>query len=313
MGAVGTSRAIAVASLVLASAGQQPAGNPEVYLARVPQDAAAAPASIAEVVNVSNNAGYDNQPGALPGGVGFLFASDRGGQQTDIYRYDLASQQVAQLTRTPEREYSPTVTPDGRGFSVVRVEADGTQRLWRFDLDGSNPRLLLQDIKPVGYHVWIDATHLALFVLGAAGQPATLQIADTTTGRAEVIESGIGRSMTIRPRRNTVAFISQPRGARRIVKEFDPRTRQVSPIVEAPTDDSQDCAWTPGGLLLMTSGTKIFAWSDGGAGWREFADVSAAGIGRLSRLTVMQEVPVRTASGAFTTHLILALVAEPAR
>ena len=40
------------------------------------------------------------------------------------------------VTNTPESEYSPTVTPDGAHISVIRVEADGTQRLWRFTLDG---------------------------------------------------------------------------------------------------------------------------------------------------------------------------------
>ena len=33
---------------------------------------------------------------------------------------------------TPENEYSPQPIPDDDGFSVVRVEADGDQRLWRF-------------------------------------------------------------------------------------------------------------------------------------------------------------------------------------
>ena len=48
---------------------------------------------------------------------------------SDIYRYDIASQAISQVTNTPEAEYSPTVTPDGRHISVIRVESDGTQRL----------------------------------------------------------------------------------------------------------------------------------------------------------------------------------------
>ena len=149
-------------------------------------------AGIESIVNISNNPGYDNQPSFLPDGSAILFSSNRDGKQTDIYRYDIATKTLTQLTKTPEAEYSPTVTPDKRTFSVIRVEADGTQRLWRFDLDGSNPRLVLENVKPVGYHVWLDATHLALFVLGS---PATLQVADTTTGTAEVVSTGIGRTL----------------------------------------------------------------------------------------------------------------------
>ena len=43
---------------------------------------------------------------------------------------------TTRVTNTPESEYSPTVTPDGAHISVIRVEADGTQRLWRFTIDG---------------------------------------------------------------------------------------------------------------------------------------------------------------------------------
>src|SRR3990172_9800581 len=159
-------------------------------------------------INISNSPGYDNQPSFLPDSSGVLFSSNRDGKQTDIYRYDITARKLTQITRNPEAEYSPIVTPDGKTFSVVRVEADLTQRLWRFNLDGSNPRLVLENVKPVGYHAWIDATHVALFVLGASGAPATLQIADTTTGTAETIESGIGRSVLARPRVGTATYIS---------------------------------------------------------------------------------------------------------
>ncbi len=174
----------------LAGAHQQPPIDSEVYLASWPGQGVA----ISAVTNISNDPEYDNQPSFTSDSRAVLFTSKRDGKQTDIYRYDIASKALTQLTHTPESEYSPLVTPDGKTFSVVRVEADGTQRLWRFDLDGSNPRLVLENVKPVGYHAWIDATHLALFVLGAQGQPATLQIADTMTGKAEIVATNIGRS-----------------------------------------------------------------------------------------------------------------------
>jgi hypothetical protein len=37
------------------------------------------------------------------------------------------------------------------------------------------------EIKPVGYHAWIDTDQLAIFVLG---QPATLQHARVSSGKA---------------------------------------------------------------------------------------------------------------------------------
>jgi dipeptidyl aminopeptidase/acylaminoacyl peptidase len=259
---------------------------------------------VGPLTNVSQNAGYDNQPSFLPDGRGLLFASDRDGTQTDIYRYDLASGQTTQLTHTAEREYSPLVTPDGRTFSVIRVEADGTQRLWRFDLDGTNPRLVLADVKPVGYHLWIDATHLALFVLG---QPNTLQLADTATGTATVIESGIGRSILRRPGAGTVSFISKPAGGGRwLVKQFDPVTRRVTTLIETADDNkSEDSAWDESGTLYMSSGTRLMSVRPGESAWRVAADLSSRGIGAITRFAIG---PAGPGSGGRGT---LALVAEP--
>jgi Tol biopolymer transport system component len=236
--------------------------------------------------NISNSPGYDNQPGFLPDGSGVLFSSQRDGKQMDIYRYDFASQSLTQVTKTPEGEYSPQVTPDGKTFSVIRVEADGTQRLWRFQLGGSDPQVVLPDVKPVGYHAWIDRTRLALFVLGGAGRPATLQLADTTTGKAEVIEERIGRSLHLRPGTGTVSFVSKPQGGPWVVKELNPATKEVRPLIETAAPDSEDCAWLPDGTLLMPSGSRILAWKAGETAWREAADFTSAGLTSISRLAV---------------------------
>ena len=173
-----------------------PPPDTEVYLASI--TVRGDQVSIGAPADISGNPGYDNQPSFTPDGGAVLFTSVRGVQKpdpanpaasgSDIYRYDIAAGRVSQLTRTPESEYSPTVTPDGTHFSTVRVEADGTQRLWRFAMDGSDPSLVLADVKPVGYHVWVDDRTLVLYVLG---QPATLQVADTATGTATVVAPAV--------------------------------------------------------------------------------------------------------------------------
>ncbi len=132
------------------------APDTEIFLA--PLTVSGQHITIGQPVNISNSPGYDNQPSFTPDGQRLLFTSARGGAQTDIYRYDLASKQVTQVTNTPESEYSPTVTPD-HGLSVVRVEADGSQRLWRFTSDGGDPRVLLENVKPVGLPRLVGRPH----------------------------------------------------------------------------------------------------------------------------------------------------------
>jgi len=170
-------------------------------------------------VNVTARPGYDNQPCFLPDGRAFLYTSIREDSQADIYRYDIAGKTSTRLTTTPESEYSPTPLPNGTGFSVIRVEADSTQRLWAFDADGSQPRLVLDSIKPVGYHAWGDDHTLVLFVLGA---PPTLQIADarSAAARGEVIATIARRSPRgLTARRVTLAT---PAGARSATGSHSP-------------------------------------------------------------------------------------------
>jgi dipeptidyl aminopeptidase/acylaminoacyl peptidase len=278
------------------SARVQPPPPTEVYLASL-ASASAETASVSGVVNISNDPEYDNQPSFTPDGRAVLFTSRRDGKQTDIYRYDVASRALTQLTHTAESEYSPIVTPDGRTFSVIRVEADGAQRLWRFDMDGTHPRLVLDQIKPVGYHAWIDATHLALFVLGASGQPATLQIADTATGRAETVATNIGRSLAVRPHSSPPIVTYVSKAARPwVISSIDPVRHTGGEIATLPTNAegpaSEDYAWNPAsadGQLLMATGATLMAFQQdarGGPPWRPIADLSTSGVVNITRLAV---------------------------
>ena len=127
---------------------------------------------------------------------------------------------MSQLTQTPENENSPTPLPIGLGesggFSVVQSEMDRTQRLWRFNAQGRNPQLILTDIKPVGYHAWVDADKVALFVLG---QPNSLQLASVKTGKGDVVANGIGRSL--HPLPAAAGQLRASRAVRRILDQTD--------------------------------------------------------------------------------------------
>jgi len=275
-------RSTAAFALLLSAVSAQAPPSTDVFLATLAT--ADGRLQAGEPINVSKSPGYDNQPAFTPDGAGILFTSVRdGAEMPDIYRYDLASRAVSRVTATAEGEYSPTPTPDGAGFSVIRVEADGTQRLWRFTMAGAAPSLVLAEVKPVGYHAWIDDRTLALFVLG---RPATLQIADTSTGKAEMVIGNIGRSLHRIPGRGTVSFVHKEDEAGWWVKEYDPGTKAITPLVRT-LDGSEDCAWTPDGRLLMGQGSKLFAWRPGSdTGWEEVANFAAAGLQSITRLAV---------------------------
>ncbi len=174
--------------------------------------------------------------------------------------------------------------PGSNTFSVVRVEADSAQRLWQFDLNGANPRVVLPEIKPVGYHAWGDAQTVALFVLGDSATPATLQLADVRSGRTQTVAYNIGRSLHRVPGRAAISFTHRVPGY--VIKQFDLATGAVHPLIQM-LSGNEYYAWLPDGSVLMGVDSKLFRWMpSSGKSWKEVADVSGTGISGITRLSV---------------------------
>ncbi len=260
-----------------------PAAPPDTEIFLAPLSVRGQP-TVGRATNITNSPGYDNQPSFTPDGAAIFFTSNRSATQTDVYRYDITSGATTRVTNTPEGEYSPTVTPDGAHISAIRVEADGTQRLWRFTLDGRAPELVLERVKPVGYHAWIDDHTLALFVLGP---PSTLQLADTRSGNAETLARGINRSLLRIPRTGTISFVDKDEDGSLVVRELDPKTKNVTTLVGAVAGAKEaDLAWTPDGMLLMAENDVLYGWTREDRGWTRLADLAALGTHGVTRIAV---------------------------
>ena len=236
------------------------------------------------VFNITNRRGYDNQP-SWNGNDRLLYTS-QGGGQTDIYEVNFGRALIGRFTDTPESEYSPALTPDGDAITVVRVEQDSTQRLWRFPKDRSAPSLVLPDIKPVGYFAWLDVTRLALFVLG---NPATLQIADTRTGTSRIVVSNIGRSLQRVPGGSRASYLRRV-GARWMLETVDPTPRadgsfDVDTIATMP-DSADYVVWRSSTELYTAGGSRIYRMRLPEATWVLIDDLAQQGIRRISRLAL---------------------------
>jgi hypothetical protein len=71
----------------------------------------------------------------------------------------------------------------------------------------------------------------------------------------------------------------------------------IQPLVAVPAGMDY-IAWL-GGTLIGGTGSKLMTWTPGSDGWKEVADLSAQGIGRISRIAVSRDLRR------------LAIVAEP--
>jgi len=232
-------------------------------------------------VKINPSVGYNNQPSFTADSQSILYTSIRE-KQADIYRYDIHGEVTTQVTKTPESEYSPTLMPDGKSISVVRVEADNTQRLWRFPLAGGEPSLILEKIKPVGYHWWLDDHTLALFILG---KPNTLQLVDTRTEKAETIAENPGRILRRIPHEKKLSFVHKVSDQEWIIKAYDLDSRKTTELIKT-FSGVEDYAWTPAGDLLMAKDAKLYVRKRSDWAWQEVADFSKAGLKAITRIAV---------------------------
>jgi len=240
--------------------------------------------SIGEPTNITRRPGYDNQPYWVPDGSGLWYtAIDELDGQADIWRYDLDGGRVTRVTASnPESEYSATPLPDGSGISTIRVEADETQRLWRFDTDGSNASVILEGVAPVGYHAWVDETTVVMFVLGS---PATLQRGDTRTGRARVLAENIGRSIQPIPNSHDVSYVQRNEDGTTTIMRLPGNGGDALPLIDG-IEGGDFHAWASDRVLLMAHESIVYAASPGmGSGWEPVADFSSLHLS-ISRLAV---------------------------
>lgn len=232
--------------------------------------------------NLTPTPGYDNQPSFSPDGKTLLFTAQRDGKQTDIYRYELASGLSTALTRTPESEYSPRYDADAQHFSVVRVETDGTQRLWRFQADGSAPELVLKTVKPVGYYAYAGDKSVYAFVLG---EPHTLQHIQPGIETTKVLASDIGRGLASLPD-GGISYVKMEKD-QPWLHRIDPAGTQDRRLMPLLPKTEGDYAWLPDGKTVLSAREgKVYLRTLGDETWQSMADLSEQGLSQITRLAV---------------------------
>lgn len=240
--------------------------------------------------NLTRRTGYDNQPSfdASGGAIYYtrrapntLLTNAERDVQTDIWRSSLDGRRQVPATVTAESEYSAQVTPDGASLTVIRVERDSAQHLWRMPLKtGGMAERLVGQVKPVGYYAWVGS-QVAMFVLGS---PATLQLADTVSGRIDTIARDIGRGIKRVPGTNRVTFV-QKAGAQWYIDELDVTTKAVSRLV--PTlKGVEEYAWIDGTTMIAGTGRTLHTWTRGDAAWQLAADLSTSPLRDITRVTI---------------------------
>jgi Periplasmic component of the Tol biopolymer transport system len=215
--------------------------------------------TLSNAKNISKHKGYDNQPFFHPDQPVIYYSSFDDSSRSDIKFYNYQTKQTSNLTLTREREYSPTVTPDGNFVSCIVQRDNGAQDLAKYPINGGKPEILINHLK-VGYHAWADDNKLFLFVLDDSINNSLHHYyldknADT------VIAENIGRSLHKIPGQNAMSFVQKISDKQYVVKKYDLNTGVISSIIAALPGQDQLC-WLKDNIALMSDGTKLFSFRE---------------------------------------------------
>jgi hypothetical protein len=252
----------------------------DVYLVRVSDDDGVP--VYGEPLNVTDRAGYDNQPLFLPDESGFLFTAFVD-DQADTYRYDLASATVHRVTATPAGEWAPALTFDGQGFTISRNESgEAFQRLWRFPMDGRSPQIVLRDVTGAGYHTWVDTDTVALYIVA---EPPELALVDVPTARRDVIAVDVGRCIHTLADGRELLYVDKSDPEKWFIMQLELSTMRTVRRVPA-LRGREDFAVQADGSLLMGDDRRLMVNRPGGDRWEMLADWTDQLPGEITRLSI---------------------------
>jgi len=259
--------------------------------------------SLAKPELVATGVGYDNQPAFSRDGNKIYFTRIEN-NNADIWVWQRAQpgrekSSARKLVASELSEYSPTLI-DGQenSLSTVRVEKDGSQRLWRYDFEGGfSP--IFEEIKPVGYHVW-SGDRVALFVLG---EPHQLRVARLGEPQSRLIDQNIGRCLQKIPASSRISYTqivsrsNEPEKPgsgegslqRHQLKSYDFESGSIISYGQLP-EGTQDYAWLDQNTVISSTGSDLLVAKLGKVmSWQKIKNPTGFKLNLISRLAISKD------------------------
>jgi TolB protein len=187
-------------------------------------------------------------PGAMlfsprfsPDGRGLVFSAARGGN-TDLYRLDLGSGQMVQLTNSPSIATAPSFSPDGR-FITFESDRSGTSQIYVMPATGGEARRISFGQGRYSTPVWSPRGDLIAFTKQAGGR---FHIGVMRTDGSEerlLTASFLDEGPTWAPNGRVIMFTREAQGGDPAIFSVDITGRNLRRI---PTPGpASDPAWGP--------------------------------------------------------------------
>jgi len=240
-------------------------------------------------VNITNHKGYDNQPFFHPKKSILYYSSFNDSGRSDIKIYNYKTAQTSNFTQTNEREYSPTLTPDGKFISCIIQRDNGAQDLGKYPVKMGDPIVVINTLK-VGYHAWINKTSLLLFVLEDSGHNV-LHYYNLNTKEDKALVKSPGRSLHNisgkLPGTEGISFVEKKSKDEWQIKRYDSKTGEITFIANT-LPGREDLCWLSNGFIIMSDGTGLFYLNVyNNQGWKPiFTAMGSVTLKAITRLAV---------------------------
>lgn len=239
---------------------------------------------------VADSSQYDNQPHFSPNGE-WIYFTHMEDQAAHLWRWSVKSETSQLMLESNLSEYSPTPVPFKPGWiSTVRVESDGTQRLWAFEwLENTaqtKSQLWFEAIQPVGYHAWSNQD-LALFVLG---EPHLLKVTRWGQESSQLIDRNIGRCLQKIPGKNQISYTRLVDKSHQLTR-YDFDRKQIEAIGLLP-DSAEDYAWLGSDQVISSDGSHLLVAQisplkeNSALVWKKLTNSSKLNLSGISRLAI---------------------------
>jgi len=229
--------------------------------------------------NLSNNQGYDNQPSFFDDTT-ILFGSTRNGQ-TDIAKYDTSYFSKIWVNSSEGGEYTPLKIPNKNEVSAVRLDKDGKQRLYSYDLSNGQSTELIKDLV-VAYYTWYDDNTIVSAVI--EGDDLNLYVHNIKDGTNRKYATKVGRSFHRIPNSNLVSFISKEDDNLWQIKSLNPLTGKTR-LIANTIKGIEDICWLNDKNLLSSNESVLYKLTlQKDYNWKKLKDLSDDGILNITRL-----------------------------
>jgi Tol biopolymer transport system component len=199
-------------------------------------------------------------PSWSPDRTQIAFAS--GGNPTEIFIFDIATNTITQVTSGPGNKRDPTWSPSGNQISYLRSESAGNGQKTNLHLinpDGTNDRVLVEDVGNLtGPATWSPDSRRLAFARDIGAQSANFEIhVINADGSNEVSLTSDGHSYSPdwSPDGRTIAYVNDRSGTFELYTMNADGSNAKKLLDEAMEQFNVD--WSPDGTRLVFSGGEV--------------------------------------------------------